>query len=79
MAYSPKQWRAIKLWLDKNELVAQLSAYPFLRGMDGEGNIVEAHISNLEDSYTAWQEQEKRRKAEERKEANRAKKLEKTK
>lgn len=78
MAYSPKQWRAINHWLKTNGLVVQLSAFPILlRALNTSGEIEEMHISSLEDQYNGWLEQEKRRKAQERREAKKNEKVKK--
>lgn len=66
MAYSPKQWRAIRLYIAKNKVRPQLSAFPYLRFITEGGEEQKVHISSLEDLYTAHQEQEKRQKAADR-------------
>lgn len=68
MSYSPKQWRAIQLWLDKNNLRPELSPFPTIRGTNRDtGEVVQLHISNIEDFYTADKERQKREKREAKK------------
>lgn len=60
MSYSPKQWRAIKQYAEKNNVVPQLSAFPYLRFMDKAGVVTTLHINTLEDFYAAARERQKR-------------------
>jgi hypothetical protein len=54
MSYSPKQWRAINHYLTKNDLKPELSLFPVIRATNKKtGEIVEMHISNIEDFHTA--------------------------
>ena len=67
MGYSPRQWRAIALYIKKNHLRPELSAYPMLRftNLDSQ-EVIEVHISTLEDLYDG---ERSRKKAEAREEA----------
>lgn len=48
MSYSPKQWRAISYYLEKNNLRPELSAYPVIRFTDKiTRELGELHISTL--------------------------------
>lgn len=69
MAYSPKQWRAIRLYSEKHNVVPQLSAFPNVRFMDRQGEVTVVDVINLELQYDAHKEQEKRIRAQERREA----------
>lgn len=67
MAYSPKQWRAIRLYSERNKVTPQLSAFPFVRFLRADGEIESMHISTLEDFYVGHKEKERRANAERRK------------
>lgn len=70
MSYTPKQWRAIKLYADKHNAIPQLSAFPNLRFMDRETRqFTTIDVFNLELQYEAHKEEEKRQKAQERRES----------
>lgn len=77
MAYTPKQWRAIKLYSETNNVVPQLSAFPNIRFMDKQGEITTLGITNLELLYEGFKEREKREKAQERREVAKREKAEK--
>lgn len=73
MSYSPRQWRAIKLWLETNNLRPELSVFPVVRATNkATGEIIELHISGIEDLYTGHKERQKRE-AREAKKATKAK------
>ena len=70
MAFSPKQWRAIKMYMDNHDVRPELSVFPFVRFSNKtDGEIQSLHITALEDFYFAQKERDKRLKSEERKTA----------
>lgn len=67
MAYSPRQWRAIRYYLESHGFKPQLGHFPYIYYTDLKGETRKIHINSIEDIYTGHLETEKRRKAEERK------------
>ncbi len=63
MSPTPKQWRVIKWFMDKEHVIPQLSAYPTVRFLTKDAEIVEHNIRDLADWYDADLKQQARDRA----------------
>lgn len=63
MAYTPRQYRAIKRYAEDNRLKPALSAYPVIYFVNSEGNQVRENIVSLEIYYDGARKRDARERA----------------